>query len=206
MKIRCVVAYGPQENQIIEKKNAFWGFLDEEVQFAKLSGSGFILQFDGNLWAGKEIIPGDPRLQNQNGKLFESFLNRNNLRVVNSLTFCEGLITRKRSKNTILEESILDFFVVCDSILPFLKKMVVDEKKEYILTNYQSAKKNCKAIDSDHMTIYMDLNIKYDKLKPERQEIYNLKESEGQQNFRMLTTETDQFSKCFDGEAPLRSS
>ena len=96
MKIRCVVAYGPQENQIIEKKNAFWGFLDEEVQFAKLSGSGFILQFDGNLWAGKEIIPGDPRLQNQNGKLFESFLNRNNLTVVNSLSFCEGLISRKR--------------------------------------------------------------------------------------------------------------
>ena len=49
------------------------GFLDKEVQFAKLSGSGFILQFDGNLWAGKGIIPGDPRLQNQNGKLFESF-------------------------------------------------------------------------------------------------------------------------------------
>ena len=103
---------------------------------------------------------------------------------MNSLSICEGLITRKRSKNTILEESILDFFVVCNNILPFVEKMVIDERKEYILTNYQSAKKNCKAVDSDHMTIYMDLNIKYDKIKPERQEIYNLKESKGQQKFK----------------------
>ena len=72
------------------------------------------------------------------------------------------------------------------------------KKKEYILTNYQSSKKNCKAVDSDHMTIYMDLNIKYDKLKSERQDIYNLKESEGQQKFRIFTTETDEFSKCFN--------
>lgn len=28
--------------------------------------SGFILQFDGNLWAGTEIIPGDPHKQNRN--------------------------------------------------------------------------------------------------------------------------------------------
>ena len=111
IRIRCVVAYGPQENQSTEKKHAFWGFLDEEVQFAKLSGSGFILQFDGNLWAGKEIIPGEPRLKNQNGKLFQSFLDRNKLTVVNSLSICKGLITRKRSKNTVLEESILDFLI-----------------------------------------------------------------------------------------------
>ena len=195
IQIRCVVAYGPQETQNIEKKQAFWEYLDEEVQFAKLSGSGFILQFDGNLWAGKEIIPGDQRLQNQNGKLFKSFIERNNLTVVNSQSICEGLITRKREKNGILEQSILDFFVVCDSILPFVKKMVIDEKKEYILTNYQPAKKNGKAIDSDHMTIYMDLNIEYNKLKPERQEMYNFKEIEGQQKFKLYTTETEEFSK-----------
>ena len=70
MKIRCVVAYGCQENDNIERKEAFWKYLDEDVQQASISGSGFILQFDGNLWAGKEIIPGDPNKQNRNGKLF----------------------------------------------------------------------------------------------------------------------------------------
>ena len=198
IKVRCLVAYGPQETQTIEKKQAFWEFLDEEAQLAKISGSGFILQFDGNLWAGKDIIPGDPRLQNQNGKLFKSFLERNNLTVVNSQPICEGLITRKRTKNGILEESILDFFVVCNFILPFVEKMVIDENKEYILTNFLPAKQNRRAVDSDHMTIYLDLNIEFENMKPERQEIYNFKESEGQRKFKIATTETNDFSNCFN--------
>ena len=38
------------------------------------------------------------------------------------------------------------------------------------------------------MTIYLDLNIEFDKMKPERQEIYNFKESEGQHKFKIATT------------------
>ena len=148
MKIRCCAAYGPQENAPIDKKNAFWKHLDDEVKAAKVSGAGFILQLDGNLWAGTGLIPGDPRPQNRNGKLFKEFLDRNKLTVVNSLPICKGLITRKRSKDGKLEESILDFFVVCSFVLPYVKQMVIDENKKYILTNYHPAKKNGKAIDS----------------------------------------------------------
>ena len=76
MKIRCVVAYGCQESDNVERKEAFWKYLDEDVYQANTSGSGFVLQFDGNLWAGNNIIPGDPRPQNRNGKLFQEFLER----------------------------------------------------------------------------------------------------------------------------------
>ena len=86
MSIRCCVAYGCQESSLVEKKEAFWNFIEEEVESAWNSGSGFILQFDGNLWAGPELIPGDPRKQNKNGKLFQEFLDRNpNMHVVNAL-------------------------------------------------------------------------------------------------------------------------
>ena len=51
MKIRCCVAYGLQENSLIEKKAVFWNYLEEEVSTSWNMGSGFILQFDGNLWA-----------------------------------------------------------------------------------------------------------------------------------------------------------
>ena len=71
MKIRCCAAYGPQENDIIENKEAFWEHIDKEVDEAKRAGAGFILQFDGNLWAGDKIVPGDPRPQNKNGKYFD---------------------------------------------------------------------------------------------------------------------------------------
>ena len=117
MKIQCVVAYGCQENDNVHKKNMFWKYLSEEVCFAKGDGAAFLLQFDGNLWAGPKLIPGDPRRQNRNGKLFEKFLLQNDLTVVNSLQLCEGLIKRERIfKDGKIERSILDFFVVCKKL------------------------------------------------------------------------------------------
>ena len=96
MKIRCCVGYGCQESDAVEKKDAFWGYLDNEVIEATKAGSGLLIQMDGNLWAGKEIIPNDPRPQNRNGRLFAQFLNQNShLSVVNALDLCEGLITRR---------------------------------------------------------------------------------------------------------------
>ena len=132
MKIRCCAAYGPQENDKIENKEVFWKYLDEDVLAAKDAGAGFILHCDGNLWAGRGIIPGDPRPQNRNGKFFQEFLERNNLTVVNSLSICEGVITRRRLKEGHVEESILDFFVVCSLVLPYVTRLVVDERQQYI--------------------------------------------------------------------------
>ena len=141
LKIRCCVAYGFQESEKVENKEKFWTYLDEEVYFASKTNAGFVLHFDGNLWAGSSIIPGDPKTQNRNGKMFQDFFNRHpQLSVVNSLSLCEGLITRSRLRDGQLEESVLDFFVVCSKILPFVSKMVIDERKEHILTNYRNAK------------------------------------------------------------------
>ena len=134
--------------------------MDEEVYRANESGSGLLLHFDGNLWAGTDIIPGDPRKQNRNGKLFEEFLSRNpHLSVVNGLPLCQGLITRIRLRDGILEESVLDFFLVCDRVLPFVTSMVIDESRKYILTNYEQVRKVGKACDSDHSTEIMDFNL-----------------------------------------------
>ena len=205
LKIRCCAAYGLQENDLIENKTAFWEYLDQEVGLARNSGGGFILHFDGNLWAGKNIIPGDPRPQNRNGKLFEDFLTRNpHLVVVNSLSICDGLITRRRKKDDILEESILDFFVVCNMVLPHITKMVIDERKKYILTNYQAVRYGRKATDSDHFTEYMDLDLHIIKEKPVRQEIYNFKNKDCQAQFKTLTSETKAFTNCFQNSlSPL---
>ena len=100
LQIRCCAAYGCQEGDQIDRKEAFWDYLDKEIDFSKKSGAGFILHFDGNLWAGDALLPGDPRPQNRNGKLFQEFLTRHpHLSLVNALPICEGLITRRRTKN-----------------------------------------------------------------------------------------------------------
>ena len=200
MKIRCCVAYGFQENETIEKKNEFWKYLDEEVINAKNSGSGLIIQMDGNLWAGKRVIQNDPREQNRNGRMFEEFLARNlHLNVVNSLELCEGAISRKRKS----EESILDFFVVCNFLLPHVTKMVVDEDSKYVLTNYRQVKKDGKATNSDHATEYMDVNLKILTEKPKRKLMWNFKNASAQDKFKNLTSETNDFTDCFKEKLPV---
>ena len=107
---------------------------------------------------------------------------------------CEGLVTRRRICNGVVEESVLDFFIVCNRVLPFVKKMVIDEEKKYILTNYKQAKKGGKAVDSDHFTEYMDIDLNFVSEKPERIEIFNFKDEKSQFNFRKSTTETEDFT------------
>ena len=204
MNIRCCVAYGCQENSKMENKRKFWEYLYAEVKKAKSSGSGLVIHFDGNLWAGSKIIPGDPRPQNNNGKLFEQFLQQNpHLTVVNSLPLCEGIITRRRQKNGILEESVLDFFIICDKVLPYVTKMEIDEDKKYILTNYEQVRKGGKASDTDHATQIMDVSLKIINEKPKRREMFNFQNKEGQQVFKNETTFTNDFTDCFKSELPL---
>ena len=201
LKIRCCAAYGCQETDLNDRKKSFWDYLYDEVDFAKHSGAGLVLHFDGNLWAGNGIIPGDPRPQNKNGKLFQEFLKNNpHLTVVNSLPLCEGLITRRRYKDNILEESVLDFFVVCNLVLPHITRMVIDDSKKHILTNYKPARKGGKAVDSDHFTEFMDLNLKIINEKPTRQEVYDFKNRKSQLKFKTLTTDTQDFTNCFEND------
>ena len=75
--------------------------------------------------------------------------------------------------------------------------MVIDERKKYVLTNYQAVRYGCKATDSDHLTEYMDVNLHIIKEKPVRQEIYNFKNRNCQNEFKILTSETTDFTNCF---------
>lgn len=126
MKIRCICGYGPQEKDSQERKLNFWARLSEEVKLSQDDDSGIIIQMDGNLWAGKEIIKEDPNDCNNNGKHFKQFLAKHSdLTVVNSLEICEGKITRRRITKKKKEEAILDFFIVCKKIAAFLHKMII---------------------------------------------------------------------------------
>ena len=139
-----------------------------------------------------------------NGRLLENFLDRHpHLSIVNALPQCKGLITRRRIRKDETEESILDFFIVCSKVLPFVSSMLIDEDKKYILTNYKQFAKTGKAIDSDHFTEFMDVDIEVEHTKPERVEIYNFNEDESKAKFKKLTSDTDEFTQCFEDETPL---
>ena len=93
-----VCGYGPQVTAPPDKKELFWAYLDREVEEAFREEKMIVIQMDSNCWLGGNIIPGDPnKTSNTNGKLFLKFLQRHkNLTLVNSMSICEGTVTRQR--------------------------------------------------------------------------------------------------------------
>ena len=198
MQITCVTAYGPQEKEASEKKDMFWQYLEEDAIRANNEGKGFILQGDLNAWLGNKYIAKDPRKQNDNGRHMEDFIVRNHLTVVNGLSVCKGLFTRKRKTKDTWEKGILDFFVVCKRILPHVTSMTIDEEKQYILTNYTQVKKGFKAVDSDHVPMELSLDLKILPARPTRVVIYNFKDEGARQVFKHSTTGTEDFTNVFN--------
>ena len=71
MAISVTSAYGPQNNAPDAKKALFWKYLSEQAHRASTCGKGFILQGDLNAWLGSDLLLGDQKPQNQNGRLFQ---------------------------------------------------------------------------------------------------------------------------------------
>ena len=156
---------------------------------------------DSNAHLDKDVIEGDPNPQNSNGKLFCDFLERlPHLSIINTLPLCDGSITRMRKTTRGLEKSILDVFVTCHRILPYITKMTVDENRKLALTNFDALKSAGKVIESDHNVEILDVSLEFSNLKPERIEISQFKNRNSQAEFRKLTSNTRDFSSCFEND------
>ena len=196
-KLRILTGYGPQMNDKIERKNKFWSELEHQVNDAAMNSCAILLQFDGNLWLGNETIKDDPNPMNLNGKLFKDFLTRNpNLHLVNGTDKCKGSITRQRITKIRKEESILDFFIVCDKIKPFIKEMKIDHDREFPLIT-------TKNVQSDHFTTFLDLTVSFQPNIEPRKEVYNFRNLECQNMFRENTMHNKQLLRSFENDEPL---
>ena len=49
----------------------------------------------------------------------------------------------------------------------------------------------------------MDLDLEFQKEIPERREVFNFKDSESQEKFKISTSDTKAFTNCFSGDLPL---
>ena len=204
VSIICVAGYGPQSGDSMDRKNKFWSYLEQEVQYATENDIGIVIQIDSNSWAGCALIPNDPNEQNANGKLLEMFLQRNqNITIVNALQICEGLITRKRITEHRNEKAILDLFLVCEKTLPFVSKMHVDEQGAHQLSNFYGIRHKSKVTESDHSKVELHLKLEFPLIKPIRNEFFNFKDQEGQFKFKEFTSQSNQLSACFISDSPF---
>ena len=156
--ICLVCGYGPQEHDPKDRKSGFWEYIENEVHNASQNGAGIIIPMDWNLWAEDHIITGDPNKQYQNGKLLDEFLNRNrNISVLNALAICKWKITHERNTLIGTQKSILDFFLVCDKILPHVTEMEIYENGENSLTRYRGET----VVKTDHNMMKCEVNLNF---------------------------------------------
>ena len=212
-EVRLVVGYGAQENDrqaklhemsTDERKMLLWEFLDIEINESQTMEQGLIIQLDANAHLGLDFIKGDPNPRNSNGTLTYEFLERNPaITVVNSLKLCKGLITRRRETIKGVEEAVLDFFLVNEKMLQYLTNMTVDEEEKFALINIAQKKKSKYAKKSDHRTLIMNLNIQFNKIKPDIKEMFNFKSEACQSVFKNITDHETKLIECLQTEGTL---
>ena len=190
---RFINAYGPQEvntKENIEAKKSFFNSSDYEIKRCIISGSFLCLELDANSKLGSKVIPGDKHEESENGKELKRIVDDNDLVVVNGSNKCQGLITRRRNTVRGMEESTIDFFIVCPRLFVMIEKMIIHEQRFLSLTKYASRGGKRSIKDSDHLILEMVVNSSWNsKLNEEnnRIEIYDYINEESFQRFQELT-------------------
>ena len=86
-----------------------------------------------------------------------------------------------------MKKNILDFVVVCSRVLPYVTEMIIDEANQFITTNYtQINTPRVKAINSDHNTEFVKVDLKVVPFKKVNREIFNLKNFGCQISYKKL--------------------
>ena len=191
-RVRFINGYGPQENANVDDRIKFFARLEEEIVLSKLNGCLTCVELDANAKLGPQVIPGDPHGRTDNGELLLGIIERNNLTVCNSSQLCTGVITRRKTTINGIEESVIDFFLICEQLNCFLEKVLIDESRKYSLARYQKLKSGVKVIESDHHSFVATFNICIQQSKSQgvKHEMFNFKDEEGQRKYKEMTSGT----------------
>ena len=191
-KLRIMTGYGPQENWPEVQRIPFFLALENEIVKAELEGKSIFIELDANSKLGKELIPGDMHSQTENGKLLADIIDRHGLVLGNSMDVCKGLVTRKRTTKTAIEESIIDFVIFSEDIEKEVKSILIDDERNHVLTRITKTKKGIVKVESDHNMIFTHLRMPWNrKVKSQRYEIFNLKNEDCQKEFKKATTQVN---------------
>ena len=203
-EIRVISGYGPQESWAPEKREPFFQALEEEIIKADLAGKSVIIEADFNSKLGAEFVPNDPHRQDKNGNMLANIIRRQKLCVANGLRVCQGTITRKRVTTQRIEESVISFVLLSDDLVDKVEAVLIDEKREHVLTRITKTKDGSETKESDHNVIETRLKIPWNKEDaPVEEAMFNLKNKVCQKAFKEETSKTDYLSKIFEEEKDL---
>ena len=72
--------------------------------------------------------------------------------------------------------------------------MTIDNQRKDTITNYKRKKHGKKAVDTDHMTLRLNLDINVFPQKLQRVQMFDFKNVIGQELFKRKTSETTDFT------------
>ena len=206
-EIRIITGYGPQECRPEKERMPFFLALEEEIVKAELAGKSIIIELDANSKLGPQIIPGDKHQQSENGKILSRIIERHGLVVGNALKQCQGVITRRRVTKDRTEESTIDFIIFSEDLVNEIETVVIDDKREHVLTKIIKNKKGVRKVESDHHPIISKIKLAWDNnLQKHRTEIFNLKNKVCQKKFKEETSSANNnfnLSSVFDNDENL---
>ena len=203
-EIRMISGYGPQECWNELDRIPFFLALEEEINKAEMLGKSIIIEMDANSKLGPGLIKSDPHPQSSNGFLLANIISRHSLVVLNGNDdLCDGTITRRRVTKNGVEESIIDFVLMSDDLLEHCESLLIDEKRDHILTKIIKTKKGVKKVVSDHNVLISKFKLVWRKTKNAKIETFNFKNKDCQRRFRELTSSTVSMSSIFDTKDDL---
>ena len=88
--------------------------------------------------------------------------------------------------------------MVCSCVLPYITEMIIDEEDKFITTNYTQSKVKVKAINSDHNTIFVKMNMHVISKREDKREIFNLKNELCQFTFKRSTENAKELLSCLN--------
>ena len=196
-QIRIIGGYGPQECAPVVVRETYRTTMEEQVVRAYLAGNSVIIAEDSNAKLGSQWIKGDPHPISDNGKLLGGMIERQDLCLINSSNKCSGgPITRRRIVNEHEEESCIDFVMTSPDLSKYLSKATIDSQQLYALTKYTTTKGMPSVKRSDHYTIIVKFDLKWQEDRPPREEVFKLRDLEGLQKFSEITTNSNSLLNC----------
>ncbi len=129
-KLICITsAYGLQESESADDRTNFHVELAAEIESSLSRFPYTVLVGDLNA----KISHGNSQViaESPNGVLLKEVVSKYGLEVLNFNTKCVGKWTRVQYKKNpeVIEKSVIDYVMVCKSLLPYLSEMIIDEEK-----------------------------------------------------------------------------
>ena len=169
---------------------------------SQLAGVSVLIAEDSNAKLGPEWIKDDPHPISENGKLLAQMIERQELSIINNV--CKGgPITRKRLVKGKEEASCIDFILASNDLAKNLSQAFIDKEQLYCLMKLCTTKGFPSVKRSDHYSMVAEFDIKWEELKPERREIFKLRDEDGLNRLRELTSNDSSLEKCMYTSASL---